>query len=127
MNDSLYREQLLDYYKNPTNKRIMQDYDLHKKDSNPLCGDEIEVFVKLEDAKIKDISFTGTGCVISMSVASMLMEYLEGKSVDEIKNMSREQLLDMVGLKLTPTRVKCAMLSLNALKKSMIEESDKNV
>jgi len=125
--DPIYREFLLDHYKNPKNKHAMKDPDIEKHDSNPLCGDEIEVYIKLDkDKKVEDISFQGSGCVISQASASILTEELQGKDIDDVKNMTREDMLNLLNLKLTPTRVKCAMLALTAIKKGIMEyESNK--
>ena len=119
--DPIYREFLLDHYKNPRNKSIMKNPDIRRLDNNPTCGDMIEVFVKLDKNMVKDISFQGNGCVISMASASILMEELKGKSLDDIKKMSTDDTLKLLNLKLTPTRVKCAMLALSAIKKGMMD------
>lgn len=125
--DGTYREFLLDHYKNPKNKGKIITADISKKDSNPLCGDEIEIAIKLDDKRknIEEIKFDGNGCVISMACASILAEYLEGKSIAEASNISREDFLSMLELNLTPTRVKCAMLALNTMKKGIIEYKSK--
>lgn len=119
--DELYREVLLEHYKNPHNKGAILKPDLHKEDSNPLCGDMIEVFARIKDHKIDKITFEGKGCVISQASASMLTDELKGKTLKEVQDMTREDLLDLIGLQLTPTRVKCAMLSLTAIKKAIID------
>ncbi len=119
--DELYRDFLLEHYKNPHNKGKIIKPHLHKEDSNPLCGDVIEIFAKLKNDKIDKISFTGKGCVISQATASILTEHVKGKTLNEIQNITRDDLLDLIGLKLTPERVKCAMLSLSALKKGIVE------
>jgi nitrogen fixation NifU-like protein len=119
--DNLYREFLLDHYKNPKNKRKIEHADVHAQDSNPLCGDEVEIFMKLNNAHIKDVSFEGKGCVISMASASMLSEYVTDKNIADVKNMTREQWLEMINLPLTPTRIKCAMLPLATMKKGIMQ------
>ena len=132
--DPLYREFLLEHYKESKHKGVIKDPDIHKSDSNPLCGDEIEIFIKLgkdkKDKKkknntIKELSFQGRGCVISMACASILTDELQGKTIDEINKMDRDSMLDLLNIKLTPTRVKCAMLALNAIKKGIIEYESK--
>jgi len=125
--DPLYREFLLDHYRNPKNKRIIEHADIHRKDSNPLCGDSIEIFIKLGDGnKIEDISFQGSGCVISTVSASLLLDELKGKRLEDVEKMSREDMLKLLGLELTPSRVKCAMLALSTIKKGIFDKkSDK--
>ncbi|PIN81094.1 SUF system NifU family Fe-S cluster assembly protein [Candidatus Woesearchaeota archaeon CG10_big_fil_rev_8_21_14_0_10_32_9] len=119
--DELYREVLLDHYKNPHNKGIILKPNIHKEDSNPLCGDMVEIFIRLKGEKIENITFEGKGCVISQTSASILTDELKGKTLKDVQNMTREDLLDLIGLQLTPTRVKCAMLPLSAIKKGIID------
>jgi nitrogen fixation protein NifU and related proteins len=118
----IYRETLLEYYKNPENKRSIEKPDIHKQDNNPVCGDSVEIFIKLDEKKkIKEMSFQGTGCVISMVSAEMLCQEIIGKKLGEVQKMDREDILKMMNLKLTPTRIKCAMLPLVATKKGIID------
>ena len=120
--DELYREQLLEKYKNPNNKRKMIKPDVKKEDSNPLCGDQIEVFLRLDKNNvITEATFEGKGCVISQASADILMDELKGKTLDKIREMTREEMLDLLGLNLTHTRIKCAMLALTAVKKGIVE------
>lgn len=126
----LYREYLLDHYHNPKNKGTITNAEIHKHDINISCGDEIEIYVKLDDStkkekldnqKIKEIKFSGQGCVICMASASILTEELTGKKIKDVKNMNTEDLLELIQLQLTPTRIKCAMLSLVTLKKGILD------
>jgi len=125
--DAMYREELLEYYNHPANRGIIEDAQIKFSDQNPLCGDTVELFVKLdiEEQKIKQAKFQGNGCVISMASAAIISEYAEGKSIDELKTMTREDMLGLLGLHLTPARVKCAMLALTALKKGIVEYESK--
>jgi nitrogen fixation protein NifU and related proteins len=124
MNDSeIYREYLLEHYKNPKNKGTIVDADITAHENNPLCGDSITIYAESSGGMMKKMKFEGSGCVISMASASILSENVEDKRFEDIKNMGHEQMLEMLGLKLTPTRVKCAMLALNTLKKG-IEKSE---
>lgn len=125
--ESLYREYLLDHYHNPHNLGKIENADIHKHDLNVSCGDEMEMFAKLDDNKdkIKEIKFTGHGCVICMASASMLSEELEGKSLKEVRKMDTDTVLDILQLKLTPTRIKCAMLPLATLKKGILDYDSK--
>ena len=125
--DAMYREELLEYYNHPTNRGTIANATIRFSDQNPLCGDKIELFVKLDvqDGKIRQVKFQGSGCVISMASASMIGEYVEGKTITEIKNMTRDDMLLLLGIQLTPSRVKCAMLALTALKKGIIAYESK--
>ncbi len=123
--EDLYKENLLDHYKNPRNHGRIIKADIHMEDSNPLCGDEIEIFLRVKDGKIEKASFEGKGCVISQATASMLTEELKGKALKEVQRMEREDILDMIGVNLTHTRIKCAMLPLMAAKKAIIEYESK--
>ena len=121
--DELYREYLLDHYKNPKSFGEIQNPDIYKHDDNPLCGDDIEIFAKLDDKKkqIKDIKFKGHGCVICIASASILMDELEHKTLKEIQKMRTEDMLKLLGIELTPSRIKCMMLPLKAVQKGIIE------
>jgi nitrogen fixation protein NifU and related proteins len=121
----LYKENLLDHYRNPRNHGKMMNPHIHKEDSNPLCGDVIEIFVRVKNGKVDSVSFEGKGCVISQATASMLTDELKGKTLAEVQSLERENILDLIGLTLTPTRVKCAMLPLMTIKKGIIEYESK--
>lgn len=112
-------EELLERSKNPTNLGSMSNPDIHIKDSNPLCGDKIEIFVKLENNKIKDIKFKGIGCTINKASTDILLDNLKEKNVNEIKTMKNEELLNLIGFTPSPMRLKCALLGLIALKKGI--------
>ncbi len=113
----IYREIILDYYRNPRNFGKMKEPDVTIKDSNPLCGDEIEMQLKFEDGKVVDVKFNGKGCAISQASASMLTEMVMGKSLDEVRKIGKEDILESLGLTtLGPARIKCALLSLKTLK-----------
>ena len=113
----IYREIILDYYRNPRNYGKIDSPDITIKDSNPLCGDEIEINVKFDGDKIKDVKFTGKGCAISQASASMLTEMIMGKSLEDVKRVGKEDILESLGLpNLGPARIKCALLSLKTLK-----------
>jgi len=109
-------EVILDHYRNPRNYGELSDADIRVKDSNPLCGDVVELFLKVEDGRIKDVSFIGKGCAISQASASMLTERLRGMSIEEVKNLQKSDILEMLGIELSPVRLKCALLSLKVLK-----------
>jgi len=119
---SIYRENIMDNYKEPRNFGKLHNFTIEYSDQNPLCGDKVHVYLKVEDGKVKDIKYESEGCAISIATASILSEAIKGKSIEDIKNLERDDILDMIGIKLTPMRVKCAMLSLVAIKKGL----DKN-
>ena len=113
----IYREIILDYYRNPRNFGKIDSPDISIRDSNPLCGDEIEIYVKFDGDKVKDIKFTGKGCAISQASASMLTEMIMGKNLEDVKKVGKEDILESLGLpNLGPARIKCALLSLKTLK-----------
>ncbi len=114
--DDLYRENILEHYKNPSNYGSLQDPDISYTDSNPLCGDEIRIDINLDNNKVKDVRFQGKGCAISKASASMLTEMIEGMSLEEMKEITKEDIMDVLGIKLGPVRIKCALLSLKVLK-----------
>ncbi|MDQ3524643.1 MAG: SUF system NifU family Fe-S cluster assembly protein [Chloroflexota bacterium] len=114
--DSIYREIILDHYQNPRNRGILDPNDYTYEDNNPLCGDEVRIDVRVKDGAVDDIAFSGQGCAISQASASILMELVEGKSLDEVKMIGKEELLEELGIELSPARLKCALLSLKVLK-----------
>lgn len=124
--DELYREQLLERYKNPLNKGKVIKATHIKEDSNPLCGDTVEISLRIDkQGKVADAKFNGKGCVISQASSDMLMEHIKGKTLQEIQSMTREDILDLIGINLNHTRIKCAMLPLAAIKKAIIEKESK--
>jgi nitrogen fixation NifU-like protein len=109
-------ENILDHYRNPRNYGEMPDADVRVKDSNPLCGDVVELYLKIRDGEIVDARFRGKGCAISQASASMLTERIKGMKLDDARNISRDTILSMLGIELSPVRLKCALLSLKVLK-----------
>ncbi len=116
MSSDIYKDIILDYYRNPRNFGDLPDPDVRAKDSNPLCGDIIEMQLKIRDNKIDDIRFKGKGCAISQASASMLTEVVKGKTLDDVKAMGKPNVLELLGIDPGPTRIKCALLSLKVLK-----------
>jgi nitrogen fixation protein NifU and related proteins len=122
LSEDIYREIILDHYRNPRNKGRISDADVSFHDSNPLCGDEIDIHLKVEDDIVKDIKFEGRGCAISQASASMLTEMVMNKSLTSVKELGKDDILENIGLvNLGPARIKCALLSLKVLKMSMVE------
>lgn len=116
MTDSIYREQILDHNKNPRNKGTLENPEFTYQDVNPLCGDEIRVDVQTDGDRVTEVRFSGRGCAISQAAASILTEMVDGQSLDDVKAISREDLLDELGVPISPARMKCAMLGLKVLK-----------
>src|SRR5690606_7935519 len=117
MTDStIYREVILEHSKHPNNYGTLYPNDYSFEDTNPLCGDEVRIDVRSDGDKISEIAFSGQGCAISQASASILMELVEGKSLDDIKAMGKDELLDELGITLSPARLKCALLSFSVLK-----------
>ncbi len=114
--DSLYREVILDHYKNPRGHGVIAEPDAEAEGQNPLCGDEVSIAVEFEGDTIADVKFQGRGCAISQAATSMLMDMVKGRTADEVASMSRDELLEEVGIPLTPVRLKCALLGLGVLK-----------
>lgn len=122
MSEDIYREIILDHYRNPRNKGRISDADVSFHDSNPLCGDEIDIHLKVKDNIVKDIKFEGRGCAISQASASMLTEMVMNKPLTSVKELGKDDILENIGLvNLGPARIKCALLSLKVLKMSMVE------
>jgi nitrogen fixation protein NifU and related proteins len=114
--DELYREVILDHYKNPRGHGVVESADAEAEGMNPLCGDEVAISVSFDGDRIDDVKFIGRGCAISQAATSMLMEMVKGRTAAEVAEMSRDELLEEVGIPLTPIRLKCALLGLGVLK-----------
>jgi nitrogen fixation NifU-like protein len=116
--DDLYREVILDHYKNPRGHGVIEHADAEAEGQNPLCGDEVSIYVAFgEDGEtIDEVKFSGRGCAISQAATSMLMEMAKGRKAADVAALNKDQLLDEIGIPLTPVRLKCAMLGLTTLK-----------
>lgn len=115
--DTLYREQIIDRYKNPAHRGTLDPNTFSFEDENPLCGDQIRIDVRVDESGIvTEAAFDGHGCAISQASADLLLESIQGKSVEEIKQLTKQDILDLLGLELGPVRLKCALLSLKVLK-----------
>ena len=115
--DNLYRDFILEHYRNPHNKGVLDPHDLHFADSNPTCGDEMSMTLRLDDAKsaIADVAFDGRGCAISQASASILTDELRGQTLDEVRAIDPKHVLDELGVPIGPARLKCALLSYKVL------------
>ncbi len=117
MDDQLYREYILEHYKHPHNWRTLEHADLHAHDLNPLCGDELEVQLALDaDGKVAEVGFSGHGCAISQASASMLSDEIKGMTAEQLLALDRDFVLELLGIDISATRMKCAMLSLKVVK-----------
>jgi nitrogen fixation protein NifU and related proteins len=114
--EDLYRDNIIDHYQNPRNYGTLEHPDISYEDSNPVCGDEIRMDLKTEAGRVVEARFQGHGCSISQASASMLTEEIIGKTLEEVKQIDKQYLLDLLGIPLGPVRLKCALLSLKVLK-----------
>lgn len=114
--DELYRDNILDHYKNPRNFGELEERDLEFHDHNPLCGDELGVHIRVKDGKIADLRFHGHGCAISQAAASISSDELIGMPVDDVGELSAEWVIEQLGIDISPTRRKCALLGLKVMR-----------
>jgi nitrogen fixation NifU-like protein len=115
--DDLYREVIIEHYKNPSYRGKLDPHDISFADNNPLCGDHIQIDLRVgTDGLITEARFDGHGCAISQASADLLLESIIGKPVEEVKQLNKQDLLDLLGIDLGPVRLKCALLSLKVLK-----------
>lgn len=115
--DDLYREQIIDRFKNPHCRGTLDPHDFSYEDDNPLCGDRIRIDVRVDsENRVTAAAFSGQGCAVSQASADLLTESIVGKTLDEVKELTKEDILEMLGIELGPVRLKCALLSLKVLK-----------
>jgi nitrogen fixation NifU-like protein len=123
--DDLYRDEILEHYRNPHNFGILESPTTAKEGANPLCGDRITLMLTInDDGTVEDVAFTGRGCAISQASASMLTDDIKGKPLSEIAQLGRQDVLDNLSIEISPARMKCAMLSLETLKSAVSDRVD---
>ncbi len=123
---SLYKEHILEHYREPHNFGELEDPDVAVDVDNPSCGDELTVYARTENSEIQELTFTGSGCALSVAAASLLTDTLQGADVDDIKNVSEEDMFDLLGLEkdeVSPMRWKCVLLSRNAVQQ-LVEDQE---
>lgn len=123
--EDIYRENILDHYKHPHNKGRLDGADHVHTEDNPVCGDVITISLKISDGRVEAVKFDGRGCAISQAAASMLTDEIKGMSVDDVRQMTREDVADMLGITIGPVRTKCAVLSLVAVRNALGEKDGK--
>jgi len=111
----IYKENILDHYRNPRNFGTMLSCSFSRQEHNPLCGDKLEIYVDVKDDKVAKVTFNGKGCAVSQASASMLTEHITGMPLSSIKNITRDDVITMLGIPLGPVRLKCALLALKTL------------
>ena len=120
----LFREAIIDHYKRPRHKGKLEAADVHRHETNPFCGDEVSIYLKIVNDIVADAAFEGRGCAISQASASMIMEEIIGMSVADLKQWGKEHVLDLLGIEIGPVRLKCALLPLKALKAGLYGMTD---
>ncbi|MDP3986686.1 MAG: iron-sulfur cluster assembly scaffold protein [Nanoarchaeota archaeon] len=117
--DDMYREHILELYKSPSNFGTLNKPDREATEHNSICGDEITIQISIRDGKIHDAKFSGSGCVISMVASSLLTDKLKGMNLEDVENLTQKDLMNLLKIKVTPARIKCALLPLEAAKRSL--------
>ena len=121
--DDLYRDYILEHYRHPHNFGVLEAPTASYEGANPLCGDRITMMLDVEDGVVKDVAFTGRGCAISQASASLLTDEIRGKPVAEVEKMTPDDLLDLIGVEISPARLKCALLSLDTVAHALAEDA----
>jgi nitrogen fixation protein NifU and related proteins len=124
MSSKLYQEELMEHFKHPLNKGRLKDPDMTSGEYNPSCGDKVCVDCKMKDGVITEIGFVGSGCVISQASASMITDFCRGKSVDDILAITKDDILSLLGIELGPNRLRCALLTLQALQSGLQKKKE---
>ena len=121
--DDLYRDYILEHYRRPHNFGVLENPTISYEGANPLCGDRITLMLGIRDGVVAEVGFTGRGCAISQASASLLTDEIKGKPVEEVAKLSTQDLLDLLGIEISPARLKCALLSLDTLEHALAESA----
>jgi nitrogen fixation NifU-like protein len=123
--DSLYRDEILEHYRRPHNFGTLEQPDVSYEGSNPLCGDRITLMLDLDDSgHVSDVAFTGRGCAISQASASLLTDTLRGRATEDLLHLGKDDVLELLGIEISPARLKCALLSLDTLQRALSERTE---
>jgi nitrogen fixation NifU-like protein len=121
--DDLYRDYILEHYRRPHNFGVLDDPTASYEGSNPLCGDRITMMLGIKDGVVSDVAFTGRGCAISQASASLLTDEIKGKTVEEVEKLTPDDLLGLIGIEISPARLKCALLSLDTVAHALADSA----
>lgn len=123
--DDLYRDEILEHYRNPHNFGTLPHADVTHEGTNPLCGDRITLSLRFDEATaiVEDVAFTGRGCAISQASASMLTDEVKGKPLEEVRALTNQDVMDYLGIEISPARLKCALLSIDTLRRALAERA----
>lgn len=121
--EEMYKEAILEEWRSPKNKGLLEDYDVEAHVVNPLCGDAVLIRLKFKEDKVKSVSFDGEGCAISQASSSLLTESIKGKTKEELKNLKKEDVLELLQIDVIPSRLKCALLPLGAIEGALSQEN----
>jgi nitrogen fixation NifU-like protein len=121
--DDLYRDYILEHYRHPHNFGVLETPTASYEGSNPLCGDRITMMLGISDGIVREVAFTGRGCAISQASASLLTDEIKGKTVEEVERMTPEDVLDLIGIDISPARLKCALLSLDTVAHALADDA----
>ena len=119
--DDLYRDYILEHYRKPHNFGVLDEPTASYEGSNPLCGDRITMMLGIKDGIVSDVAFTGRGCAISQASASLLTDEIKGKTIEDVEKLTPDDLLELIGVEISPARLKCALLSLDTLQRALAE------
>ncbi len=126
MSLDIYAERLIQYYERPHNKGKIENASISIHEENPTCGDQLTMYLKIKDGKVEDIKFEGDGCAISMAGASMITDYIKGKSLEEVEKMGVKNVIEVMGIDPGPARLHCATLSMKAIKRCVFAYEHKS-
>ena len=121
--DDLYRDYILEHYRRPHNFGVLEDPTASYEGSNPLCGDRITMMLGITDGVVSEVAFTGRGCAVSQASASLLTDEIKGKTVEDVEKLTPDDLLDLIGVDISPARLKCALLSLDTVAHALADRA----